>query len=120
MPQFDTFAFLTQLVWVLLFFSLLYFSLIYFIIPSIATILKVRKRKLQSIGTTTGNNLTTTGSSLALVSNQLSQESISIDSSYLTASNDVASISTASNLYVLRLKHIILLSKLTLESHLSS
>ena len=120
MPQFDTFAFLTQLVWVLLFFSLLYFSLIYFIIPAIATILKVRKRKLQSMSTTASSSLSVASTSLALVSSQLGQESARIDSSYSDASNDLRSVSVVSKLYVLKLKHIIEVSKLTLESHISS
>ena len=46
MPQFDTFTFLSQLFWVLACFFLLYLSLTYYILPALAVILKVRKRKL--------------------------------------------------------------------------
>jgi CTP:molybdopterin cytidylyltransferase MocA len=46
MPQFDTFAFLSQLFWVLLCFSFLYSALAYYLLPAVAITLKIRRRKL--------------------------------------------------------------------------
>lgn len=63
MPQFDTFSFFSQLFWVFIAFTFLYLSLTYYLLPSIAIILKVRKRKLASVGT---NAATTTDISTSL------------------------------------------------------
>jgi len=46
MPQFDIFSFFSQLFWLFTCFSLLYFILSYCLLPSLAFILKIRKRKL--------------------------------------------------------------------------
>ena len=48
MPQFDTFSFFSQLFWVFLHFIMLYLSFSYFLLPSLSSILKVRKRKLST------------------------------------------------------------------------
>lgn len=47
MPQLDTFSFFSQVFWVLLFFTFFYFFNLRQVLPSIATILKVRRRTLQ-------------------------------------------------------------------------
>jgi hypothetical protein len=57
MPQFDIFSFFSQLFWVFLGFILLYLSISLYILPSIAAILKVRKRKLAQISTTNVTSL---------------------------------------------------------------
>ena len=49
MPQFDTFSFFSQLFWVFLGFLTLYLLLCFYLLPALATILKVRKRKLNQI-----------------------------------------------------------------------
>jgi hypothetical protein len=49
MPQFDTFCFFSQLFWVFFGFISLYLLFCYYLLPALATILKVRKRKLNQI-----------------------------------------------------------------------
>ena len=56
MPQFDTFSFMAQLFWVLLLFSLLYSSLAYYILPAVAITLKVRRRKLSLVSSSSSND----------------------------------------------------------------
>jgi hypothetical protein len=46
MPQFDIFSFFSQLFWVFLGFTLLYLLFSFYLLPSLAAILKIRKRKL--------------------------------------------------------------------------
>lgn len=58
MPQFDIFSFYSQLFWVFSSFFLLYLTICFCILPSIATTLKIRNRKLkQMIGSTDNNSL---------------------------------------------------------------
>jgi hypothetical protein len=49
MPQFDTFSFFSQLFWVFFGFITLYLLFCFYLLPALATILKVRKRKLNQI-----------------------------------------------------------------------
>ena len=56
MPQFDTFSFFSQLVWVLICFSYLYLVLCLYILPAFAAVLKIRARKLSQINTTSNND----------------------------------------------------------------
>ena len=51
MPQFDTFSFFSQLFWVFLGFTFLYLILSFYLLPAISSTLKVRKRKLAQIST---------------------------------------------------------------------
>jgi hypothetical protein len=46
MPQFDTFSFFSQLFWVFSGFTTFYILLSFYLLPALAVILKVRKRKL--------------------------------------------------------------------------
>jgi hypothetical protein len=57
MPQFDIFSFFSQLFWVFLGFILLYLSISLYILPSVAAILKVRKRKLLQSSTNESTSL---------------------------------------------------------------
>jgi Kef-type K+ transport system membrane component KefB len=120
MPQFDTFSFLTQLVWVLIFFTLLYFTLIYFVIPAISTILKVRKRKLQNNENIASNSLTVATSSLSLILNQISQENIYLDSTSLNISQTISSISTVYTQYTIYLENTVQAAILKFESYARS
>jgi len=49
MPQFDIFSFFSQIFWVFLGFISLYLLLTFYLLPSLSTILKIRKRKLSQI-----------------------------------------------------------------------
>ena len=49
MPQFDTFSFFSQLFWVFFGFITLYLLFCFYLLPALATVLKVRKRKLSQI-----------------------------------------------------------------------
>ena len=68
MPQFDTFSFFSQLVWVLIAFSYLYLALCLYILPAFAAVLKIRARKISQINTNSSNinvvTNTTTSNSL--------------------------------------------------------
>jgi len=57
MPQFDIFSFFSQLFWVFLGFTLFFLLVSLYLLPSIAAILKVRKRKLVQSGVTDSNAL---------------------------------------------------------------
>jgi|MDTD01.1.fsa_nt_gb hypothetical protein len=60
MPQFDTFSFFSQLFWVFLGFITLYLMFTFSLLPALAAILKIRKRKLAAQNSTNLNILTTT------------------------------------------------------------
>ena len=68
MPQFDTFSFFSQLLWVLIAFSYLYLALCLYILPAFAAVLKIRARKISQINTNSSNinvvTNTTTSNSL--------------------------------------------------------
>jgi len=68
MPQFDTFSFFSQIIWVLIMFSYLYLMLCFYILPAFAATLKVRAKKLalsnSSINTTSITNATISNNSL--------------------------------------------------------
>ena len=57
MPQFDTFSFLSQLLWVFSLFSLLYMTLSYYVLPAIAITLKVRKKQLSLSTSSASSNV---------------------------------------------------------------
>jgi len=63
MPQLDSFSFFTQVFWVLFFFTLFYFVNLRQVLPSLATIVKVRRRALQK-SQTASDNLELKGNSL--------------------------------------------------------
>jgi hypothetical protein len=56
MPQFDTFSFFSQLFWVFFGFITLYLLFCFYLLPALATILKVRKRKLNQISNTSDSS----------------------------------------------------------------
>jgi len=60
MPQFDTFSFFSQLLWVLIGFSYVYLLLCFYILPAFAFTLKVRAKKLNqnSANVNTTNTIT--------------------------------------------------------------
>jgi hypothetical protein len=90
MPQFDIFSFFSQLFWVFLGFILFYLILSSYLLPSLGSILKIRKRKLAQITTnTSATNLADTSSSFVFAnSNEWSKifKITSIHSSILTDS----------------------------------
>jgi hypothetical protein len=57
MPQFDTYSFCSQIVWVMLCFALLYCSFTFYILPVIAANLKTRKAILSVTNTNSLNFL---------------------------------------------------------------
>jgi hypothetical protein len=59
MPQFDTFSFFSQLFWVFSGFLCLYLTICFYILPALASILKIRKRKLTQISTGSVDELLT-------------------------------------------------------------
>jgi len=59
MPQFDTFSFFSQLFWVFLAFTTLYLLLSFYLLPALAAILKIRKRKLAAQTMSTSNAVAT-------------------------------------------------------------
>jgi hypothetical protein len=66
MPQFDTFCFFSQIFWVFLGFTLFYLTLSAYLLPSLSTVLKIRKRKLAQMTTnTSATNLADVNSNAA-------------------------------------------------------
>jgi hypothetical protein len=67
MPQFDIFSFFSQLFWVFLGFLTFYLLICFYLLPSIAAILKIRKRKIAQIFSGTGaTTVVSTNSTLTL------------------------------------------------------
>jgi len=60
MPQFDTFSFFSQLFWVFLAFTTLYLLLSFYLLPALAAILKIRKRKLAAQATSSSSTVAST------------------------------------------------------------
>ena len=60
MPQFDTFSFFSQLFWVFLGFLLLYLAICYYLLPALGSTLKVRKRKLAQVSSSSESFAITT------------------------------------------------------------
>jgi hypothetical protein len=54
MPQFDIPCFFSQIFWVFLGFTLFYLTLSSYLLPSLSSVLKIRKRKLAQMTTNTG------------------------------------------------------------------
>ena len=50
MPQLDTITYLSQLFWTFIVFAVFYLMMVNHILPAISTSIKVRKKKLASIG----------------------------------------------------------------------
>ena len=76
MPQFDTFSFFSQLLWVLIGFSYLYLALCLYILPAFAAVLKTRARKLTQISGTSDsvNTITVLPASNSLFFENLSNK----------------------------------------------
>lgn len=80
MPQFDIFSFFSQLFWVFLGFLVFYLLICFYLLPAIASILKIRKRKLNQVSSnsnlfsdeTSNNFLTSVKISLDDINNKLS------------------------------------------------
>jgi len=88
MPQFDTFSFFSQLFWVFVGFLLLYLAICYYLLPALGSILKIRKRKLAQV--------TSSSESVALVANNLLIESTkqtlsSFNTKFASLVNDASS-----------------------------
>lgn len=62
MPQFDTFSFFSQLFWVFSGFTSLYILLSFYLLPALAAILKVRRRKLAMSGASSEGTLSVVSS----------------------------------------------------------
>jgi hypothetical protein len=71
MPQFDIISFFSQLFCVFLAFITLYLLFSFYLLPALAAILKIRKRKLAQIGVSTTNDVITTSSVLTDSTNSL-------------------------------------------------
>jgi hypothetical protein len=70
MPQFDTFSFFSQLFWVFFGFLVLYVLLCFYLLPALATILKIRRRKLTQVNAdSTSTNLLTTSNTMVNYTN---------------------------------------------------
>jgi len=91
MPQFDVFCFFSQLFWAFLGFIFLYLILSLFVLPALAVILKIRKRKLGQI-----NQKST--QSLIIVDTEISKlGSYTVDTSLALISNYSKNLSASSS-----------------------
>jgi len=102
MPQFDTFSFLSQLFWVFLAFLVFYLLLCFYLLPALASILKIRKRKLAQLSPNVDNApiidtsfLTLTKASMDNINNRV----------VLDSSQFINTSSITKNLSILSLKY---------------
>jgi len=87
MPQFDTFSFFSQIFWVFLGFISLYLLLTFYLLPSLSTILKIRKRKLAQVTSSTGSTSLSDANSDTIFTNTTEWSNIAgVQSSILTNS----------------------------------
>jgi hypothetical protein len=87
MPQFDIFSFFSQLFWVFLGFISLYLLLTFYLLPSLSTILKIRKRKLAQVSTSTSSTSLSEADSNTIFTNTAEWSNIAgVQASILTNS----------------------------------
>jgi hypothetical protein len=87
MPQFDIFSFFSQLFWVFIGFISLYLLLTFYLLPSLSTILKIRKRKLAQVTSSTTSTSLSEASSDTIFTNTAEWSNIAgVQSSILTNS----------------------------------
>ena len=87
MPQFDTFSFFSQLFWVFLGFLFLYLVICFYLLPSLAAILKIRKRKLAQVSSSTDSVSLVTDTSFS-VSTKILLDGFNSKLSSLSADNN--------------------------------
>jgi len=95
MPQFDTFSFLSQLFWVFLSFLFFYLLICFYLLPAIAAILKVRKRKLAQISSGLDSSLVVNSDFSTLV--KISLDTISTKLSVLLDSSNSTNVTVNIN-----------------------
>jgi F-type H+-transporting ATPase subunit b len=105
MPQFDTFSFFSQLFWVFLAFTTLYLLLSFYLLPALAAILKIRKRKLAAQTMSTSNAVATDNASTTTESTNSLVSSLSAKiSSFETNVSQSANLSNSLNMLTMQIE----------------
>jgi len=105
MPQFDTFSFFSQLFWVFLAFTTLYLLLSFYLLPALAAILKIRKRKLAAQTMSTSNAVATDNVSVTTESTNSLVSSLSAKiSSFETNVSQSVNLSNSLNVLSLQIE----------------
>jgi hypothetical protein len=84
MPQFDIFCFFSQLFWAFLGFIFLYLVLSLFVLPALAVILKIRKRKLGQVNQNSTQSLVTVDTEILKLGASTVDASLTLISNYST------------------------------------
>jgi hypothetical protein len=95
MPQFDTFSFFSQLFWVFAGFLSLYLAICFYLLPALGSILKVRKRKLAQVTTSSESVALVSNSSLLELTKQTFNSYSTKFSNLASSSSDSSSVTTA-------------------------
>lgn len=95
MPQFDTFSFFSQLFWVFAGFLSLYLAICFYLLPALGSILKVRKRKLAQVTTSSESVALVCNSSLLELTKQTFNSYSTKFSNLASSSSDSSSVTTS-------------------------
>lgn len=95
MPQFDTFSFFSQLFWVFAGFLSLYLAICFYLLPALGSILKVRKRKLAQVTTSSEFVALVSNSSLLELTKQTFNSYSTKFSNLVSSSSDSSSVTTS-------------------------
>ena len=95
MPQFDTFSFFSQLFWVFAGFLSLYLAICFYLLPALGSILKVRKRKLAQVTTSSEFVALVCNSSLLELTKQTFNSYSTKFSNLASSSSDSSSVTTS-------------------------
>lgn len=104
MPQFDVFSFLSQLFWVFLGFLLFYLLICFYLLPSLAAILKIRKRKLIQVSADQNSTLIMDTNFISFTRVSLDIINVKLSSLQDTISNSKVTPSLTKSLGVFTLK----------------
>jgi hypothetical protein len=95
MPQFDTFSFFSQLFWVFAGFLSLYLAICFYLLPALGSILKVRKRMLAQVTTSSESVALVCNSSLLELTKQTFNSYSTKFSNLASSSSDSSSVTTS-------------------------
>ena len=108
MPQFDIFSFFSQLFWVFLGFLLFYLLICFYLLPSLAAILKIRKRKLVQVSTDQNSTLIADTNFASFTKVSLDFINVKLSSLHDTVNNSkvTPSLNKSLNIFSLKLESL--------------
>ena len=104
MPQFDIFSFFSQLFWVFLGFLTFYLLICFYLLPAIAAILKIRKRKLAQVSSSADTSAAIDTNFTVLTKALMDSVSIKLNSATVSSDHSGMSSNLVKSLSLLSLK----------------